>query len=254
MTSELADRLKQLQAAFPLEVVGFKPQTVNGAKTSALIATFIDARAVVNRLDEVFPLAWEDTYVPVENDAKLLTLECSITVHLADGRAITRRDVGESGNTGGQASRWKSATSDAFKRAAVKFGVGAYLYGLENTWVEVKEVGRSVKITEKGLRAAEASYVAAVKALGLTTTGERSQGQLAEPEAAVEAKPQAEAEPKLSKARAEAMHREVGKLGVAKQYDFAAQIVGREIDSFTELSETEAKKVWSAAQRQAQAS
>lgn len=252
--SELADQMKRLQAPFDLATIGFKPQTVNGSKTSALIATFIDARAVVSRLDEVFPLAWEDTYVPVENDTKLLTLECSITVHLLDGRAITRRDVGESGNTGGQASRWKSATSDAFKRAAVKFGVGAYLYGLENTWVEVKELGRSVKITDKGLKAAEASYVAAVKALGLTTTGERSQGQLAEPEAVGEAKPQADNEPRLTKARAEAMHREVGKLGVAKQYDFAAQIVGREIDSFTELSEAEALTVWNAARRQTQAS
>ncbi len=252
--SDLVKQMKSLQAPFSLEVVGFKPQTVNAAKTSALIATFIDARAVVSRLDEVFPLAWEDTYIPVENDAKLLTLECSLTVHLPDGRTITRRDVGESGNTGAMASRWKSATSDAFKRAAVKFGIGAYLYGLENTWVEVKEAGKSVKLTDKGLKTAETAYLRAVKALGLTEGGERSQGQLGEPEAAAEAEVQATQEARLSKPRAEAMHREVGKLGVTKQYDFAAQIVGREVDSFTDLTEAEALKVYNAAKRQAQAS
>lgn len=53
----------------------------------------------------------------------------------------------------------------------------------------------------------------------------------------------------LTKDRAEAMHKEIGKFGVTKQYDFAAQIVGREVDSFTDLTEAEALKVYNAAKR-----
>ncbi len=43
MSNELASKMTQLQAAFPLESVGFKPQTVKKDKTQAMIATFIDA-------------------------------------------------------------------------------------------------------------------------------------------------------------------------------------------------------------------
>jgi hypothetical protein len=40
----------------------------------------------------------------------------------------------------------KGALSDAFKRAAVRWGVGRYLYGLPSPWVEVEPAGRSVRI------------------------------------------------------------------------------------------------------------
>ena len=37
----------------------------------------------------------------------------------------------------------KGKFSDAFKRAAVLWGVGRYLYYLDNTWVKIKPQGRS---------------------------------------------------------------------------------------------------------------
>jgi len=40
----------------------------------------------------------------------------------------------------------KGAISDAFKRAAVKWGVGRYLYDLDSPWVALEPSGRSFKI------------------------------------------------------------------------------------------------------------
>ena len=42
----------------------------------------------------------------------------------------------------------KGGSSDAFKRAAVLFGVGRYLYDLENIWVALEPAGNSYKIKE----------------------------------------------------------------------------------------------------------
>jgi hypothetical protein len=51
---------------------------------------------------------------------------CRLTV-----LGITKEDVGEGEDL-------KSAFSDAFKRVAVKFGVGRYLYELPKKWVPLK--------------------------------------------------------------------------------------------------------------------
>src|SRR5690606_17516766 len=45
------------------------------------------------------------------------------------------------GNTDVEAD--KGGISDAFKRAAVKWGVGRYLYGVESPWVKIVKRGKS---------------------------------------------------------------------------------------------------------------
>ena len=40
----------------------------------------------------------------------------------------------------------KGQFSDAFKRAAVMWGIGRYLYALPNEWVQIKPSGKSYKI------------------------------------------------------------------------------------------------------------
>jgi hypothetical protein len=53
----------------------------------------------------------------------------------------------------------------------------------------------------------------------------------------------------LSKERAHKMHQELGKLGIDNHHAFAAGVLGREVDSFTELSEAEALEVWAQARK-----
>jgi hypothetical protein len=266
------DQMKRLQAPFPLESVSFKPQVTKNDK--AMVTTYIDARAVVQRLDEVFPFAWGDDYTVKADDTKKLVLECALTLTAGD-KVFTRRDVGESGNSDREASRWKSAYSDAFKRAAVKFGIGAYLYNLPKLWVEYDS--QSKRITPAGIKKAENAYLQAVKHLGLEKPGERSQGQLEEDDEAPEkpvkspSKEAAEGEtPRtppqqptgeptsrstpsggLSEIRANVMHRELEKLGMARpqHLQLATITVNRKVGALTELTESEATAVWNAARR-----
>jgi hypothetical protein len=42
----------------------------------------------------------------------------------------------------------KGMLSDALKRAAVRWGVGRYLYDLKSPWVAIEPMGRSYKIAE----------------------------------------------------------------------------------------------------------
>lgn len=86
---------------------------------------YVTARTVMNRLDEVLgPANWWDEYTPMEN-----AVVCRLTIRLPDGDTLTKSDAGGFTTTVDASDYEKSGFSDAFKRAAVKFGVGRYLYG-----------------------------------------------------------------------------------------------------------------------------
>jgi hypothetical protein len=86
---------------------------------------YVTARTVMNRLDEVLgPANWWDEYTPMEN-----AIICKLSVRLPDGTTLTKSDAGGFTTTADTSDYEKSGFSDAFKRAAVKFGVARYLYG-----------------------------------------------------------------------------------------------------------------------------
>jgi len=85
---------------------------------------YITARTVMNRLDNVLgPEHWWDEYVPSEN-----SVLCRLTIRLPDGSTLTKSDAGGYAGMADSGDDDKSGYSDAFKRAAVKFGVARYLY------------------------------------------------------------------------------------------------------------------------------
>jgi hypothetical protein len=85
---------------------------------------YITARTAMNRLDNVLgPEHWWDEYVPSEN-----SVLCRLTIRLPDGSTLTKCDAGGYAGMADQGDDDKSGYSDAFKRAAVKFGVARYLY------------------------------------------------------------------------------------------------------------------------------
>lgn len=86
---------------------------------------YITARTAMNRLDAVLgPENWWDQYTAGET-----SVECRLTVRLPDGSTVTKVDAGAYAGMSDQGDDDKSGYSDAFKRAAVKFGVGRELYG-----------------------------------------------------------------------------------------------------------------------------
>lgn len=85
---------------------------------------YVTARTVMNRLDDVLgPENWQDDYTETRDG-----LKCTITVTLPDGREVRKSDGGGSAGMADGDDDEKSAFSSAFKRAAVKFGVGRYFY------------------------------------------------------------------------------------------------------------------------------
>ena len=124
---------KQLAAPFHSYYVGWKAQATNRDKTRALAVAYIDARTVMDRLDQVVgPGNWSDTYRLISAGDGEFAIECTLALF-----GVPKADVGtaDEEDDGSQASLSKSAYSDALKRAAVKWGIGRYLYRLQKQWV-----------------------------------------------------------------------------------------------------------------------
>ena len=119
---------RQLAAPFAANEVHLKPGAVSGNR--ALAMQYIDARAVMDRLDAVLGIdGWRDAYEVLDDGAVLCRLSCRI------GETwIEKADVGGASDQKDAGDRRKAAFSDALKRAAVKFGIGRYLYSLAPTW------------------------------------------------------------------------------------------------------------------------
>ena len=101
----------------------FKPQAIRFGK--ATMVSYIDARDVQDRLDEVCcPANWQSDYKVIDGN-----MYCGIAVNVGtteDSRWIWKWDCGTESNM----EKEKGQASDAFKRAAVQWGVGRFLYRL----------------------------------------------------------------------------------------------------------------------------
>ncbi|WP_018111760.1 Rad52/Rad22 family DNA repair protein [Thermus igniterrae] len=128
---------RKLSEPFPPGEVQWRIEALSRDKKRALVVPYVDARTVLDRLDRVVgPEGWHDAYEVLadgervvrdergERRERLVEVKCRLTL-----LGVTKEDVGEGDSL-------KAAFSDALKRAAVKFGVGRYLYRLEKQWVE----------------------------------------------------------------------------------------------------------------------
>lgn len=134
MTKE--EIFKALARPFEEKQISWRVGSTNAEKTKGIALAYIDARDVMLRLDTVLGLDWQCKY----SHAEQKTI-CDLGVRV-DGEWIWR--AGGAGDSDIEAE--KGAISDAFKRAAVLFGVGRYLYGLPNEWVAISPAGRSYKL------------------------------------------------------------------------------------------------------------
>lgn len=121
----------RLALAEPFEAgeVKFKPQSVSGNR--ALAVPYVDARVVMDRLDDVFGVGgWQTSYRASEHG-----VICQLAVKV-NGEWVTHEDVGGESEQPDEGDREKAAFSDALKRVAVHLGIGRYLYRAGKQWCD----------------------------------------------------------------------------------------------------------------------
>lgn len=144
---------EQLKAPFPVEAVSWRVGATNAKKlgvkpweaTKGIALAYIDARDVMARLDSVVGSEnWQCRY-PLAAGS-LIICEIGINVPVLDQESGETSmqwiwKANGAGETDVEADKGKC--SDAFKRAAVLWGIGQYLYDLPNTWCDLQN-GRLV--------------------------------------------------------------------------------------------------------------
>jgi len=136
-----------LSAPLPPGVISWRqdgrPVSRDGRHIARFVA-YIEANTVRERLDSVVPGEWDLTLellppvAGLDDDANQGA--CSFKARLQI-LGVIREDVG----TG---KDYKQAATDAFKRAAVRFGIAHELYAYEQNWVQMDGDGKYAKPIE----------------------------------------------------------------------------------------------------------
>ena len=118
---------EKLAAPFPATEISWRVGSTNADKTKGLALAYLDARSVMRRLDEcIGPQNWQCRY-PFAGCCELgLFLYPHGWVIKANGAGVTEVEAE------------KGQYSDAFKRAAVLWGIGQYLYDIPSVWVPIE--------------------------------------------------------------------------------------------------------------------
>lgn len=157
---ELRRRLSEPFAASDVEWRITKTRNQN---SEGLAVAFIDGRAVQNRLDDVVgPFFWRTRFIPwhqyVPKPAKYEQVDtpkapvssqlCGLSIyHEERGEWIEKIDGAE--NT--DIETIKGGISDSFKRAAVLWGIGRYLYDIPAVWTALdryKQILRPAELSQ----------------------------------------------------------------------------------------------------------
>ena len=142
---EKTDVWAKLSAPVPSGAISWRQDgkvTARDGKYFARFVAYIEANTVRERLDAVVPGEWDLTLelLPAIAGEDGDGAQCSFKARLQI-LGVIREDVG----TGRD---YKQASTDAFKRAAVRFGVANELYAYEQNWVEVDGDGKYAKPIE----------------------------------------------------------------------------------------------------------
>ncbi|WP_425145578.1 Rad52/Rad22 family DNA repair protein [Deinococcus sp.] len=243
--------VKRLRQPFAAEHLRWKIQTrpqEAQADPAALVVVYVDARSVAAHLDDAAPGQWHTEYRAPPVTVGLPALECRLSIC-----GVTRCDVGTVEPLGKAGSDTKDLYSDALKRAAVQFGVGAFLYRFPQVQARVEKSGTTWYITREAqaeLRVLTAAVLAGQGGLprfqALRVRG-YLQGGVAEVSGAEDGPPPIGEERgrKMEELLTRALHRSEwqGEAG----HDYASFILGFAVSRLADLTEEEAKTVYRAA-------
>jgi hypothetical protein len=143
--SDTTDVWAKLAAPVPADVISWRQDgkvTARDGRFFARFVAYVEASTVRDRLDTVVPGEWDLTLellpaVPGEDgDPAQYAFKARLQV-----LGVIREDIG-------MGRDYKQASTDAFKRAAVRFGVANELYAYEQNWVEMDGDGKYARPVE----------------------------------------------------------------------------------------------------------
>jgi len=120
-----------LKKPFPVNDIQWRVQRSGISKSNqpwAMVLAYVDARAVMDRLDEVYGInGWEDNYEFLPSGVL-----CRLTVTTPYGETVTKVD----GSPETAIEGFKGGISKALVRTASKLGIGRYLYSLSANFAD----------------------------------------------------------------------------------------------------------------------
>lgn len=135
-TREIFEKLSE---PFPASAIDWRVGATNKEGTKGLAFPYLQARPVMDRLDDVVGAEnWKDEYVPIVGG-----FICKLSIRLSD-EWITKEDAADTSDI----EAIKGGVSDSFKRAAVKWGIGRYLYDINASWADIEKRGSSYVLKE----------------------------------------------------------------------------------------------------------
>ena len=163
--------LKKLKSPFPYEDIDWKVQVTNKDKTRGMAVPYLDSRAIQKRLDDaVGAMNWTNEFMLWQDKSQI----CGIGLYDAErGAWVMKYDGAE--NT--DIEPVKGGLSDSFKRAAVLWGIGRYLYDMESIWVEIEPSGKSYRIKKSEYDKLRRHYDKSVAALADGAPAPKAQRQ-----------------------------------------------------------------------------
>ena len=138
--------MEKLGKPFPADKIEWRLQKTIKDKQCGLAVPYVDARLISDRLNEVVGIwGWQNSYNKWHSlkNGSLESQTCSISIYCEERKDwVSKSDGAE--NT--DIEPVKGGLSDAFKRAAVKWNIGRYLYEMDGVWVNVDPKGNSFVI------------------------------------------------------------------------------------------------------------
>jgi len=185
-----------LGAQFPFNEVKAKIQVTNKDKSKGMVVFYVDSRAIHKRLDDAVGMYnWSNHFTAWKDNAQI----CGISIYDNERNEwVTKYD----GAKDSDIEAVKGGLSDAFKRAAVLWGIGRYLYQIDGVWVEIEQRGNSSYIKDDQWGKIRATYEAAVNRIFAVAASkpsdstEAKQKQTGTKAQSVQTKPQASPQPK----------------------------------------------------------
>lgn len=150
---ELSDLYRQLAEPFDVSEIKWRVTHTNRDGSRGAVIAFADPRAYTDRLNQLFtPSGWTRNYdvttvsavSRLKRDKVIQTGKVLVTCTLTIARLGCHSGSGE--KWADEENAFTAAEAQAFKRTAMCFGLGRYLYKLPETWVSLDEYGKPTSL------------------------------------------------------------------------------------------------------------